>query len=736
MRTSLNEGSRDNALSMFLPLFQKRGIDINISQLKQALLNKFVSEAGMHSLSQGSNYYLLGVARYYFNGDLTTNKRLNLLYPQYQDNFNTEICTRLDALVNILRNAYIDTVGKQFEQPEDFGNLTIDKLLKKYNRKINDALGVTKPKKEIVKKEEPQVSTDYSCGKNYTYEILYSYADAQKYRSYTEPGAWCITYGQQHYNAYIKKLGIHYVIFRMNGYENVPRRKGQNWTSKKPQDEYGNSLIALLQSNKTGEPVYITSRWNHGSRSDNSLCEADHAYTKEEFLNVIGDSGEVLQRAFEQWKANKPEQDKKNSVDRKALNAEKLNALRTIKYAQMMINGGANLQDYIKNGRILDGKDPKANKYKGTYLVQINVGDKAYATLMDRKQMFYDVYLTSGEWFNMSSLTQGKSNTFFVLRNVENTYHYIFDRIHHKFLDIDGITKFKFITSKLTYTGYDDFDENYFIVGVSGNQLALVNAKTMKPVRTRNGNGWFEAIVTLTSGKISNTDYRSVDIPYSVENTLLRMIYDSASGEEYIFDTTNGQFVQTRNGEDGYTISRWQKPHIDGYIVYSKEHRDMWNTTKKLQNAQSGEWLKLGGYETFSDINVANNIVGYKGEGQQEAHYLDHGKPLILQGQELTTPSVAMMDSIGYTAISFSRANQEGNFWRDCVLYNPISHTFYHDNISGWHFSIYGRGKAYVPNTNLQEIYQIPSPQQAAEQMQNEKENVTKQFNDLTKRMQ
>ena len=34
----LVEGARDRALEMFIPYFQKRGINISISQLKQALL--------------------------------------------------------------------------------------------------------------------------------------------------------------------------------------------------------------------------------------------------------------------------------------------------------------------------------------------------------------------------------------------------------------------------------------------------------------------------------------------------------------------------------------------------------------------------------------------------------------------------------------------------------------------------------------------------------------------------
>ena len=87
MEIILSEGKRDEALGMFLPLFQKRGIETNISKLKQLLLNKFVTEAGIHALSQGSNFYLLGVAMYYFNGELTKNSRLNALYPQFKDKF-------------------------------------------------------------------------------------------------------------------------------------------------------------------------------------------------------------------------------------------------------------------------------------------------------------------------------------------------------------------------------------------------------------------------------------------------------------------------------------------------------------------------------------------------------------------------------------------------------------------------------------------------------------------------
>lgn len=182
----LTEGARDRALDRFLPLLQSRGIEMNTSQLKQYLLNKFVSEAGMNNLSLSSNYYLLGVARYYFEGSLTSNKQLNILYPRVKDRFNKEVCKRLNALILILRNAYIDTVGQKFEQEEDFGNLSLDKLLKKYNKKINEALGIG-VKQDKTEAEEPKVSDDYTAGKKYTYDILYSFEDATKYKDYTTP---------------------------------------------------------------------------------------------------------------------------------------------------------------------------------------------------------------------------------------------------------------------------------------------------------------------------------------------------------------------------------------------------------------------------------------------------------------------------------------------------------------------------------------------------------------------
>ena len=738
MAIILSEGKRDEALGMFLPLFQKRGIEINISQLKQFLLNKFVTEAGIHALSQGSNFYLLGVARYYFNGELTKNSRLNALYPQFKDKFIPEVCQRLDAVVNILRGSYIDSVGTKFELPEDFGNLSLEALLKKYNKAINKELGIeTAPAKKEVVEPKQKISQSTKVGRKYSYEILYSFEDAKKYKQYTEPGAWCITYGKQHYDGYIKRLKIHYVIFKKDGFENIPRKKGKNWTKMKPQDEYGNSLIALLQSNSTGEPVYITSRWNHGSSSDNSLCEADHAYTKEEFFAVTGCDDATLQRAFEQWKEKSKELGSKNApIDRKELYAKKLDVLRTFKYAQMMINGGANIQDAIGGGIIIrDGKN-----YKGTYLVFIKKNEETWYTLMDRKQMFYDTYLTKASW-SPSYLILSRDNNFTLLKDDSDRF-YIFDHIHHTFVNIDGQTRFKDVSDSIKWSRGAK-NERFIMLALSGNQIALLDLLTMKPIRARNGSGWFESITVLNVvGNDSNRNSRGqVVLPYNITNKVLKLVYDSASNEIYLFDTRNGRFIEAKN-ENGFVLSRRQRYSDIGFIAYVNGNEyQIGSGTKiliKLQRVSNGEWFAINGYDTFRDIDIDKSlIVGYKGYDEEMAHYVDGttGKMLMINGKPLETPTVEMMSADSYIAISLSKA-ETGNFWLKVALFNPINRTMFHDNTSGWYFSVYGGvgPKVYYPN-DRKNTYQLPNAEQAAQIVNQEKNNVTNKFSDMMNRM-
>lgn len=575
----LNESSRDNLLAPYLEVLNSKGKNISLSQLKQYLLAKFVNEASINNLSLESNYYLAGIARYYFNGDLTTNKKLNVFYPKFKDKFIPEVCIRLNALIMVLRNAYIDSIGTKFEQPEDFGTLPLKNLLIKYNKAINKELGIENGQDVVAKKE---TNTDEHVGNGYTFDILYSYEDARKYNQYTSPGAWCITYAAHHYNSYVHSLKIHYVIFKKDGFENIPRRKGANWSSIKPQDEYGNSLIALLQSNINGEPVYITSRWNHGTYDDGTSCEADHAYTKEEFMRIVGITDKDLQRIFRIWKDNKPVE---TSEDRVEQNKEKQMVLRIFKYAQMRINGGnianafgdyenkilASLTNVAKINAIKEkmqteyalGNEVESQRLEKTLnkaingtvrlgMVKVNGGCWTY--LMDGNKILFETIAKKETWGDrlagpVASSPENREygNYEIDAAHYENVVIYngvngymIYDTRKHQFIEIEGIKKFKFITSISQWEREKDYEgvPGYYEVKMSKDQAALINVKTNEPLVLPNGHSWFEYVrnVGYRWGRRVRTNYMS-----SVEN-VLEIVYDSSASEFYFYDMHNRKF--------------------------------------------------------------------------------------------------------------------------------------------------------------------------------------------------
>ena len=576
----LNESSRDNLLAPYLEVLNSKGKNISLSQLKQYLLAKFVNEASINNLSLESNYYLAGIARYYFNGDLTTNKKLNVFYPKFKDKFIPEVCIRLNALIMVLRNAYIDSIGTKFEQPEDFGTLPLKNLLRKYNKAINKELGIENGQDVVQKKE---TNTDEHVGNGYTFDILYSYEDARKYNQYTSPGAWCITYGAHHYNNYVHSLKIHYVIFKKDGFENIPRQKGANWSSIKPQDEYGNSLIALLQSNINGEPVYITSRWNHGTYDDGTSCEADHAYTKDEFMRIVGITDKDLQRIFRIWKDNKPPVE--TSEDNVEQNKEKQMVLRIFKYAQMRINGGnianafgdyeneilASLTNVAKINAIKEkmqaeydlGNEVESQRLEKTLNKAINgtvrlgmlkVNGECWTYLIDGNKILFETIAKKETWGDMlagpvaSSPENRKYGNYEIdAANYENVVIYkgvngymIYDTRKHQFLEIEGIKKFKFITSISQWEREKDYEgvPGYYEVKMSRDQAALINVKTNEPVVLPNGHSWFEYVrnVGYRWGRRVRTNYMS-----SLEN-VLEIVYDSSASEFYFYDMHNRKF--------------------------------------------------------------------------------------------------------------------------------------------------------------------------------------------------
>ena len=730
----LTEGARDRALEQFIPLLQRRGVQMSISQLKQYLLDKFVNEGNIHNLSLDSNFYLVGVAKYYFNGDLTVNKQLAILYPRVRDRFNAEICQRLDALILILRNAYIDSVGTQWEQPEDFGTLSIQQLFRKYNTKINKALGLVT--KSEVEKPEIKITKEGKASKNYTYDIIYSYSEAQKYNQYTTPGAWCITYGQQHYNSYVRRLGIHYVVFRQNGFESVPRVKGK-WindpsvSDPKPQDAYGNSLICLLQSNSSPEPVYITSRWNHGTNNYyEGRCEADHAYTKEEFLNIIGADESLLQKIYNEWRAGKESYKTTRSEESIAAASEtrekKLTYMRLFKYLQMLINGGTNpltfqytnnqgeIEHYIRikpigwdvrewlerNNIDADSLAPQRQSLppKAMYAVSI---DNEFVTLMDRKVLMMDKVFEPGNCNNMWVENNNDLYMTIEVGNYDNKRYVIFDKRRHRLLDVGGVSEFK----KISLRSYEKDIKKYCIVALAKKQKALIDLERMSPVSIR-GNVWFEEIADFKH----SAGYERNKITFQSIGKITRMTYDSASGEEYFYDTEKktviniyagipeGMYEVTSRvygsdlGENIAVFSNMQLPRYTyRYTNHLNEDVDRFYMFKDLNK---NEIITINGTSQFLSFSKSLNIVSYVPfDGNNDVEnkrflYYDERLGDFIRDENgvplQTKKNMAYIREYGGNLLflKFIVDNSE-----DIILfYANGTGKFYHDNINGYVF--------------------------------------------------
>lgn len=627
----LSESKRDDLLLPYVEMLKAKGINCSLGQLKSYMLKKLTNEARMRNLSLGSNFYLAGAIRYYFNGDLTLNKDLDVYNDGQTTNdvWNEDACQKLNALINILRNAYIDTIGETFEQPEDFGTLTLPKLLRKYGKKIQKEIDANGGLEIDGNDENDGLDRNDRVGQNYSYEIIYSYKQATKYNQYTDPGAWCITYGKQHYNSYIKMLNIHYVIFKQDGFENVKREFGPEWTSQKPQDEYGCSLIAVLQSNKNGEPIYITSRWNHGYERH---CEADHAFTKEEFCKKTGVTDADLQRIFAIWKNDYPKYSEDDyhtggSVSKE----EKLDVLRKLKYAQMRINGGdMNISDTIKILTNLNGSqdgidEGKVKITKGVYWCRTAFqGTCFFYFLMDKGKIVFETLLpdSMGHECYSSNVIDGGGYRSRTLRGytnlvviVANRFIMLYDLRRHCIINIDGETKFKCIPRG--DSSYTVNNKSFYEVRYGKEQFALLNAATNTPLKLPNGSCWINYLRSNCGGGYGGSILGNSNLHARRHygdgegGEIFEIIYDASSRERYFYDVDKKTFLggdnipQPEDPRKMYKLcTEFRMPGAVAFKVDDKFSNingvSYYSPIKLMIN---GEFVTIDGCSEFRDIS-------------------------------------------------------------------------------------------------------------------------------------
>ena len=488
-------------------------------------------------------------------------------------------------------------------------------------------------------------------------------------------------------------LNIHDVIFLRKGYENVPRKVGRGFTKQKPHDAYGNSMIALLQSNTSPEPVYITSRWNHGSTIDNTQgTEADHAYTKEEFLNVIGADESILQRCYDQWKAETKAK-KTQNASRKELNASKVTALRKFKYAQMLINNGMDMnsihsEELISNLWCFYGN---VEKFKGVYWATVVVGNDRYSTLMDgKKLLFDDVFIKSSYYYNRDARMIDREASPYIL--IGDAYSrgaspkMIYNIKRHKFLEIDGIKKFKYISDAFKYNF--STSETAF-VAASPNQLAVIDFRTLNVISPDGRKKWFESIVNANSWRDSNMNYGRFSfhrINKTNDDTLLKLVYDSSAREYYFLDTETNKFVH--NIEDSDYSPSSKQAFANKFLRYDNLNNPEWI---KLQDLKTEQFLSINGETVFGRDSFllnykilvlkllnTNTFILYDTDTQEFLRF--NGDVLELQPDEAIHHLAFIHNFLKVPLQRFS------GYVVLTLLYNLKNKTFYGDNISGTKF--------------------------------------------------
>lgn len=538
------ESKRDDLLLPYFNMLKQSGINIEFGKFKSMLLNKLSNEGGIRNLSLRSNYYLAGAAKYYLAGELTRNHPVSILSKEFWENnesigdeWKEDVCLKLNALINVLRNAYIDSVGEKMELPEDFGEISLKDLFRKYSKFIKKELGTRTSKN---KKSDEELNRNPVVGNGYTFEIMYSQADCQKYERPTAPGSWCITYGVNHYNMYVKRLGIHYVIFRMDGWENVKRpsdpRNEPGWTQYKPHDLYGNSLIAVLQSNTSPEPVYITSRWNHGYEVH---CEADHAYTKEEFEQITGVTDDDLKRIYDIWKT-----DSKRKTCARTVKTP-TNAIRAFKYAQMRINAGESIESIFIVKRLNGNNENLPKITKDIIAVGLEVNGTTYTALMDRGKVVFETISEE------PLVTAGEDYIHWLLGPKQNL---LYNRKYHRLASVDGVHIFKYIPS-ISWSNYK-MTKGVLTVKQSTNEIALIDSETFLPIQLPNGEYWFNACRSSNNSSDYYKVYTDCFFHTQDDGRMMELTFDLSSGEKYLYDSFKHKFYDFPENKYNFTYPR------------------------------------------------------------------------------------------------------------------------------------------------------------------------------------
>lgn len=145
-----------------------------------------------------------------------------------------------------------------------------------------------RPNTKIVK-----VSDKYTC------EIIYSHIQMYNYYNLTQKDSWEICSNEEEYNSQIADNHTHYLVFRLNGFSDYPKKMSENF----PTDTYGTSLLLVQQDNRTGEFCECITRWNNGKDCGVPDLGLKTKYVEyDKFLEIVNCDNNKFLEIFNIWK--------------------------------------------------------------------------------------------------------------------------------------------------------------------------------------------------------------------------------------------------------------------------------------------------------------------------------------------------------------------------------------------------------------------------------------------------
>lgn len=523
---------------------------------------------------------------------------------------------------------------------ENLNGLSLDELNKKFGGEIR--------KHHISNWLKSNSNNSETQTGDYVVKPIPNYSTAHQYGPYVN---WCITYGENHFNAYTG-AGEQFFFCIKKGFENVPRTEGKNC----PLDEYGLSMVSVC-IRPDGTPSYITTRWNHDYDGENNPL----LKTLEQVEEKLGIPASVFTQNL------RPEYEIED-IPYILENSDK--PLEEIFTECREFINGMTIVSFHYYDRNFRARDIAYNVVKDRHLLsnewfsRINVMDDNYAlvrtmdykynmldengfvfsTMLDNQPHLYDlklkdVFLIEQRWNEKNLINRNGELLLSEWMQHISEFYGDYAKVYRSNDELNFINK----NFKLMWDEFQDFDiykpsrgpewsEGVFIVTNGKKQYTYVSILTGKSLMRGNPDKWFDACETFLLGMGKVMRYYDGEKMYNMVNLKGELVSDMWFRDITAFQNNNCVVTNAEELQNILTSNKklffktWKKeiPFYDGvygcvqdtdeqYIVF-RDKQVLFKTPYKLfmhfpNNTFAGCSYK--GYDIFFNFvdEKGNDII-------------------------------------------------------------------------------------------------------------------------------